>query len=298
MNTAGELLALSDFTFERTRRRLDGLTDAEYLWEPAPDCWSVRIGPDGVGRRDWTPMPDQPPPLTTIAWRLRHLIQCYGEQRNAIWLGQMPGADAFNSDGTAPTTAAGAIAMLDGAHDVWRSLLTSLSDEQLTLPIGAVGASYAEASRMAFVLHMVDEFIHHAAEIGVLRDLHAATGGPTGADPAVDSLLRGERDDVTDAEIERVRDQRPDLARRAATNARWAGLTLLVELGFPLGAGDDGVTPLHLAAAAGRLDAVRLLIDHGADLTARDDGWQATPLEWARHFYQERVADHLAEMTR
>ena len=26
------------------RPRLDGLTDDEYLWEPVPDCWSVRPG--------------------------------------------------------------------------------------------------------------------------------------------------------------------------------------------------------------------------------------------------------------
>nr|MDQ3383905.1 DinB family protein [Actinomycetota bacterium] len=24
------------------RPRLDGLTDEDYLWEPVPDCWSVR----------------------------------------------------------------------------------------------------------------------------------------------------------------------------------------------------------------------------------------------------------------
>ena len=29
------------------RARLDGLTDDEYLWEPAPGCWSVR--PRGTG---------------------------------------------------------------------------------------------------------------------------------------------------------------------------------------------------------------------------------------------------------
>src|ERR1700733_14572272 len=61
------------------RGRLAGLTDAEYFWEPAPGCWSVRPrgtstapitfggGPSAKG----TPPPGPaPPPVPTIAWRL------------------------------------------------------------------------------------------------------------------------------------------------------------------------------------------------------------------------------------
>ncbi len=44
-----------------------------------------------------------------------------------------------------------------------------------------------------------------------------------------------------------------------------------------------GVTPLHLAAAAGRLETVKALIRRGAPLNARDDLHQGTPLGWALH---------------
>jgi hypothetical protein len=56
------------------RPRLEGLTDEEYLWEPVKDCWSVRPGPDGrlVLESVW-PAPE-PPPVTTIAWRMVHLV--------------------------------------------------------------------------------------------------------------------------------------------------------------------------------------------------------------------------------
>src|SRR6266545_6150248 len=64
------------------RRRLDGLTDEEYFWEPVAGCWSVRPGGTGTapiqaGSGEFTvgyamPEPD-PPPVTTIAWRLAHL---------------------------------------------------------------------------------------------------------------------------------------------------------------------------------------------------------------------------------
>jgi hypothetical protein len=38
---------------------------------------------------------------------------------------------------------------------------------------------------------------------------------------------------------------------------------------------------LHLAAAAGSVSTVRLLLDRGADLEARDSSWDSTSLEWA-----------------
>jgi hypothetical protein len=34
---------------EQLRPRLDGLTDDEYFWEPAPGCWSVRPGGEAEG---------------------------------------------------------------------------------------------------------------------------------------------------------------------------------------------------------------------------------------------------------
>ena len=37
-----DLVGLSDFTWQRTRSRLNGLSDEEYFWEPMPGCWTVR----------------------------------------------------------------------------------------------------------------------------------------------------------------------------------------------------------------------------------------------------------------
>jgi ankyrin repeat protein len=59
-----------------------------------------------------------------------------------------------------------------------------------------------------------------------------------------------------------------------------------LELGFPIDArreaiDDDGATALHAAAWAGSAEMVALLLDHGADLSARDTRWHSQPLEWA-----------------
>jgi hypothetical protein len=37
-DTRADVIALSDYVCERTRDRLDGLTDTEYFWEPVPSC--------------------------------------------------------------------------------------------------------------------------------------------------------------------------------------------------------------------------------------------------------------------
>src|SRR4051794_26654327 len=72
-----ELVDLSDEVWQRLRRRLDGLSDDEYLWEPAPGCWTIRLRADGSWHADWPiPRPD-PEPLTSLAWRLWHLIDMY-----------------------------------------------------------------------------------------------------------------------------------------------------------------------------------------------------------------------------
>lgn len=55
MTTAHCLLPLLeqfDFAHERLLGRpADPLMDAEYRWEPAPGCWSVRRREDGPGER-------------------------------------------------------------------------------------------------------------------------------------------------------------------------------------------------------------------------------------------------------
>jgi ankyrin repeat protein len=87
----------------------------------------------------------------------------------------------------------------------------------------------------------------------------------------------------------------PDLAARlttedhrtltdAADHGHTEAVRLMLDLGFPPGTRsgpDDGATALHLAAAAGSTGTVRLLLDRGADIEARDTTWNSTPLEWA-----------------
>lgn len=40
--------------------------------------------------------------------------------------------------------------------------------------LGAVAGPFASGTLASFVLHMLDEFIHHGAELALLRDLYGA----------------------------------------------------------------------------------------------------------------------------
>jgi ankyrin repeat protein len=87
---------------------------------------------------------------------------------------------------------------------------------------------------------------------------------------------------------------RLELVRRAVEARRFDGVSLLAELGFEL---DHPIarTPMHEAAWAGDLDMVQLLVDLGASPAARDPLYRSTPLGWAVHNKQPRVAEYLLQ---
>ena len=165
------------------RPRLEGLTDDEYVWEPAQPSWNVRprgtsTAPVQAGSGAFTidfafPEPD-PPPVTTIAWRLGHVIVGVLGARVASHFGGPP-ADyqGFAYAGTA----AEALAQLDAAYEGWCTGVRGLDAAALTKPCGPAEGPYADYPMAALVLHINREVIHHGAEIALLRDLYRARPG-------------------------------------------------------------------------------------------------------------------------
>jgi ankyrin repeat protein len=70
---------------------------------------------------------------------------------------------------------------------------------------------------------------------------------------------------------------------RAAETNDTRALEAMIECGFDPNRGDESIdkTALHVAAMEGWPDAVRVLLDHGASVTARDREFKAQPLLWA-----------------
>ncbi|WP_231391816.1 DinB family protein [Arthrobacter sp. 35W] len=162
----------------QARARLEGLSDAEYFWEPVPG-WNVRrrthaTPADAPGSGAFTidfivPEPD-PAPLTTIAWRLSHLQVGVLGARLASHFGG-PQVDYQGYD--YPGTAAVALDRLDGAYAAWIAGVRSLGEAGLARPCGPAEGPYASSPMATLVLHINREMIHHLAEAALLRDLYA-----------------------------------------------------------------------------------------------------------------------------
>lgn len=168
----------------QARRRLDGLTDAELVWEPVPDCWSVRArsestaplqaGAGAVVIEYALPTPD-PAPVTTIGWRLAHLtVGVFGQRVESHFAapGDAPPLGYDTVDWS--LSAAGALDLLDHWYDRWIAGVRSLGDDGLATACGAAEGPFAESSMAMLVLHIHREAIHHLAEAALLRDLFRA----------------------------------------------------------------------------------------------------------------------------
>jgi hypothetical protein len=176
----GLLLDQLDTSVGITRDRLTGVTDDEYRWEPVPGSWSIhRRGenptPDPYGKGDWLIDWDRghprPEPVTTIAWRIGHLISMY-QDRWEWTFGSRSIAPEVN---TAFTPAADeALATLWAEAARFGESVAGMTDEQLDVP-GFGQFPYGLDPQLPFVSivwWMNREFIHHSAEIALLRDLY------------------------------------------------------------------------------------------------------------------------------
>ncbi len=170
-----DLLATFDDVRSRTLARLEGLTDAEYLWEPVASCMTLRAAADGVFRADPRPPHDaHPAPFTTIAWRIWHIgadcLRGYGR----FFDDEPQGGDRH----LWPGSATAGVQMLADDWSRFRARVESLGDDRLRQPMGPRAGAYSHESYLLLALHALDETAHHGAELGVLRDLYLAAGAP------------------------------------------------------------------------------------------------------------------------
>jgi hypothetical protein len=144
-----DVLDLFDHVWQRFRKRLEGLGDEEWRWQPSTD---ERL---------------------SLLWRLNHITELLREERNGPWLGLVAEPGECRTEAVDAPTALGRI---DGAYARWRGQLAGVSEEAFAEPVGPAAGHYGEATRRSFALHIADEFIHHAAEASLLRDLYVSRG--------------------------------------------------------------------------------------------------------------------------
>jgi hypothetical protein len=179
-----QLLAQLEFRWQvMIRPRLEGLTDDEYLWEPAPWCWSVRR--DGADRfvveGQWyggMRHEVSPPPFTTIAWRLCHLGSGLALRANHHFGDRSLTNENFWQREGVPSTAAAALVFVDRWYAAWHEGIVSrpedFIDQKSNGPAGTLDGRFPFAD---VIQHVNAEVIGHGSELALLRDLYSARGG-------------------------------------------------------------------------------------------------------------------------
>ncbi len=165
------LLSQMDKAFSRLWNRIEGLGDAEYFWQPVPHCWTIHRDGAGAWVHDYVEPDPEPPPFTTIGWRLAHLADCkvmyhewaYGARRLTF-----PDLPALASVGAAREG-------LGRGHRLLRADLEGLAEGDLDQPRLTNWGELWPAWRIFSV--MTDHDAHHGGEIGTLRDLYRELEG-------------------------------------------------------------------------------------------------------------------------
>ena len=111
-----------------------------------------------------------PAPVTTIAWRIGHLLVGVLGERNALYFG---GEDVSYQTYRWTLSADEALTCLDAAIERWLAGVGGLGDDGLERRLGPSGGPFADFTYAELVLHIHREVIHHGAEIALLRDLYA-----------------------------------------------------------------------------------------------------------------------------
>lgn len=111
-----------------------------------------------------------PPPVTTIAWRVMHLAAWTDVYRDWTFGETRPSLADFD----VPGGAAEGVAWLHGAQDRFAAELAPLTDADLRERRPEWTGEWREMG--VLVREIAVEHLHHGAEIGVLRDLRRGHG--------------------------------------------------------------------------------------------------------------------------
>jgi hypothetical protein len=160
------LKAAMDEGWTTLRQRLEGLTDEEFFWEPVPHCWTVHRDETGSWIEDYADPAPEPPPFTTIAWRIVHVSLC-----KLMYCEYAFGSAQLTWDElVVPHAAAEAIASLEENQARLHSVLNGLNDSDLLEMRLTNWGERWPTWRIFWVMASHD--LHHGGEIGCLRDLY------------------------------------------------------------------------------------------------------------------------------
>jgi DinB superfamily len=169
---------------ELSADRLAGLTADEYLWEPYDGMWSLRrrtepATPNAFGPGAWvldldtSISPFDIGPLSTIAWRIGHLVSGFAGRWEWTFGGRTVEPKLLVDFSPDPSVA---LNSLWTWVDRWAASVESMTDDQLDVPgFGAYPYGLDPLIPFIGIIRWTNrEFIHHLAEVALMRDVYAA----------------------------------------------------------------------------------------------------------------------------
>ncbi|MFI6063952.1 DinB family protein [Micromonospora sp. NPDC051227] len=159
-----------DLTWSLFEYHLERLEPADFLWEPADHCWSVRQSTDGTWTPDWADTEPDPVPVPTIGWLTWHVGWWW-----TVAMDHLRGGSARQRTAVVwPGAGEPSVAWLRDLRTEWLGLLDQLDDSDLdriaTFP-WPDGTDHTVTHTICWVN---SELMKNVAEIGQLRLLRAA----------------------------------------------------------------------------------------------------------------------------
>lgn len=158
-----------DLTWSLAELHLDLLATEDFLWEPAPRCWTLRQGPDGSWVPDWADTEPDPVPVPTIGWVTWHLGWWW-----TVTIDHAQGREPTERTAVVWPGPAATVAWLRGLHDEWLAVLDRLTDTDLAAPAPFPWPPDAGMTAAHMLAWANAELMKNTAELGQLRMLRAA----------------------------------------------------------------------------------------------------------------------------
>ena len=159
-----------DLTWSLTELHLDRLAPDDFLWEPAPVCWTLHQGADGTWTPDWADIEPDPIPVPTIGWVTWHLGWWWTAAIANAEGREPPDRTAVAWPGPGPAT----IDWLRGLHADWLVVLDRLTEADLAASAPFPWPPDAGMTVAQMLGWANAELMKNTAELGQLRLLRAA----------------------------------------------------------------------------------------------------------------------------
>jgi hypothetical protein len=159
-----------DLTWSLTELHLDRLAPDDFLWEPAPLCWTLHQGADGTWTPDWADVEPDPIPVPTIGWVTWHLGWWW-----SVTIDHAQGREPRDRAAVAwPGPGQATIDWLRGLHADWLAVLARLTDADLAAPAPFPWPPDAGMTGAQMLGWANAELMKNTAELGQLRLLRDA----------------------------------------------------------------------------------------------------------------------------